>query len=213
MKGILRMGILSTLISLVGGGPALSDTAKGIAAYQRGDYSTAMSELRASAEKGDEQAHYNLGVAYAEGKAVPRDMGKAIASYKKAAEGGSVLAAFNLGQAYRKGDGVEREYSEAAKWYEFAAKRGDFRASNELGLLYVEGKGVKQDLIEGFAWIYPATHASIMDDNALKNAMQLASMLDRGQLDEAQDKGRVYFDTYFEPNSDVVDMLLESRGR
>ncbi|WP_117194596.1 tetratricopeptide repeat protein [Rhizobium terrae] len=213
MKGVLRMGILSALISLVGGGQALSDTAKGIAAYQRGDYRTAMKELQAAADKGDEQAYYNLGVAYAEGKAVPRDMAQAVAAYRKGAQSGSVLAAFNLGQAYRKGEGVARDYPEAAKWYEFAAKRGDFRASNELGLLYVEGKGVEQDLVEGFAWIYPATHASIMDDNAMRNAMQLASMLNGQQMEEAQNKGRAYFDEYFEPNSELVDAILESRGR
>lgn len=212
MKGILRMGILSALMSLVGGGVALSDTAKGIAAYQRGDYSTAMKELEAAAAKGDEQAYYNLGVAHAEGKAGPRDMGKAIAAYRKGAEGGSVLAAFNLAQAFRKGDGVGQDYAEAAKWYEFGAKRGDFRASNELGLLYVEGKGVKKDLVEGFAWIYPATHAMIMDDNAMKNAMQLASMLDKPQLDKAQAKGRSNFEQYFEPNEDMVEAILQSRG-
>ena len=211
MKGILRTGILSALISLVGGGQALSDTAKGIAAYQRGDYPRAMKELQAAADKGDEQAYYNLGVAYAEGKAGPRDMGKAIAAYRRAAEDGSVLAAFNLAQSYRKGDGVASDYSEAAKWYERAAKHGDFRASNELGLLYVEGKGVEKNLIEGFAWIYPATHASIMDDNAMKNAMQLASMLTREQLDQAQAKGRAYFDDYFEPNSELVDAILEGQ--
>lgn len=211
MRGILRMGILSALISLVGGGQAMSDTAKGIAAYQRGDYARAMKELQAAAEKGDEQAYYNLGVAYAEGKAGPRDMAKAIAAYRKGAEGGSVLAAFSLGQIYRKGDGVAHDYSQAAKWYEAAAKHGDFRASNELGLLYVEGKGVEKNLIEGFAWIYPATHASIMDDSAMKNAMQLASMLTKDQLDHAQTKGRAYFEKYFEPNSELIEAILEGQ--
>lgn len=211
MRGILRMGILSALISLVSGGQAMSDTAKGIAAYQRGDYVRAMKELQAAAEKGDEQAYYNLGVAYAEGKAGPRDMAQAIAAYRKGAEGGSVLAAFSLGQIYRKGDGVAHDYSQAAKWYEAAAKHGDFRASNELGLLYVEGKGVEKNLIEGFAWIYPATHASIMDDSAMKNAMQLASMLTKEQLGRAQTKGRAYFEKYFEPNSELIEAILEGQ--
>src|SRR5690606_10323460 len=126
---------------------------------------------------GDSQGLYNLGVLYAEGKAVSRDMAKAVALYRDGARKGSVLAAFNLAQTLRKGDGVPVDFKEAARWYEFAAKRGDFRAGSELGLLYVEGKGVKRDLVEGFAWIYPATHADIMDDKALANAMQLAGML------------------------------------
>lgn len=207
------MGLLTALLSVFAG-PALSDTAKGIAAYQKGNYATAMRELEKAAAAGDEQAFFNLGVAYAEGKAVPRDLGKAVALYRKGAEGGSVLAAFNLAQAYRKGQGIGQDYDAAAKWYEFGAKRGDYRASNELGLLYVEGKGVGRDLVEGFAWIYPATHQMIMDDSAMANAMQLASMLDKQQIDEAQARGRTYFENYFEPNADLVEALLQDkRGR
>lgn len=212
MRGLLQMGILSALLSAFAG-PALSDTAKGIAAYQKGNYPVAMQELEKAAADGDEQAYFNLGVAYAEGKAVPQDLGKAAELYRMGAEGGSVLAAFNLAQSYRKGQGTELDYAAAAKWYEFAAKRGDFRASNELGLLYVEGKGVERDLVEGFAWIYPATHQLIMDESAMANAMQLASMLDKQQIDEAQARGRDYFEKYFEPNTGLVEALLENKGR
>lgn len=206
------MGILSALLSVFAG-PALSDTAKGIAAYRKGNYQIAMQELEKAAASGDEQAYFNLGVAYAEGKAVPQDFAKAVEFYRKGAEGGSVLAAFNFAQSYRKGQGIEQDYAAAAKWYEFGAKRGDFRASNEFGLLYVEGKGVERDLIEGFAWIYPATCQSIMDESAMANAMQLASMLDKQQIDEAQARGRAYFEKYFEPNVDLIETLLENSGR
>ena len=204
------MGLLSALLALISG-PALSDTEKGIAAYKRGDYPLALRELQSGAEAGDEQALYNLGVFYSEGKAAPADAGKAIGYYRRAAEAGSALAAFNLAQALRKGNGVAQDYVEAAKWYEQAARNGDYRAGNELGLLYVEGKGVDRDLVEGFAWIYPATHAAIMDDNALQNAMQLASMLDRSQLDEAQQRGKVYYERYFEPNSKLVDAIRKGQ--
>lgn len=212
MKGFWRMGLLSALLSLFAG-PALSDTAKGIAAYRKGNYPVAISELEKAAAGGDAQAFFNLGVVYAEGKAAPRDMKKAINYYRKGADGGSVLAAYNLAQAFRKGDGVTQDYAGAAKWYEFAAKRGDFRAGNELGLLYVEGKGVEADSVEGFAWIYPATHATIMDDSAMANAMQLASMMNADQVHEAQNRGRAYYEKYFQPNMDTVEALLESRGK
>lgn len=125
MKGLLRMGILSALLSVFSG-PALSDTAKGIAAYQKGNYPLAMQELEKAAASGDEQAYFNLGVAYAEGKAVAQDFGRAVELYRRGAEGGSVLAAFNLAQSYRKGQGTEQDNAAAAKWYEFAAKREIF---------------------------------------------------------------------------------------
>jgi TPR repeat protein len=212
MKGLWRMGLVSAFISLFAGS-ALSDTAKGIAAYSKGDYPTAVSELEKAAAAGDAQAFFNLGVLHAEGKAGPRDMAKAVGYYRKGADGGSVLAAYNLAQAYRKGDGVTQNYADAARWYEFAAKHGDFRAGNELGLLYVEGKGVKADPVEGFAWIYPSTHATIMDDSAMANAMQLASMMNSDQVQEAQKRGRSYYETYFEPNMDTVEAILKSRGK
>jgi TPR repeat protein len=202
------MAILSYLLSLFTGAQSQTDTGAGIEAYKRGDYQVALAQLEKAASRGDAQAHYNLGVLYAEGRAVAKDQAKAVQFYQRGAENGSILAAYSLAQAYRKGEGVSADYSVAASWFRFAAQRGDFRAGNELGLLYVEGKGVKQDLIEGFAWIYPATHATIMDQAALANAMQLASMLSREEIQTAQAKGQDYFRRYIEPNRYVVEALL-----
>ncbi len=201
------MSTVASLLALLTGTISHADTRAGIEAYKRGDYRTAIVELEKAAEGGDPQAYFNLGVLYADGRAVPKDQAKAVSFYKQGAERGSVLAAFNLAQAYRKGEGVPANHAEAARWYRFAAERGDFRACNELGLLYVEGKGVTRDLVEGFAWIYPATHASIRDEQALKNAMQLASMLTPQQVHRAQAKGREYFTRFIEPNMDVARAL------
>lgn len=201
--------VLAFLVSLFTGHAARADLAGGLQAYARGDYETALRELETAAKAGDPQGLYNLGVLYAEGKAVPRDMAKAAALYRDGARKGSALAAFNLAQMLRKGDGVEVNFKEAARWYEVAAKHGDFRAGNELGLLYVEGKGVRQDLVEGFAWIYPATHADIMDEKAFANAAQLAKMLTQEQLQEAQSRGRTYHQRYIKPNIHIVRSILD----
>jgi TPR repeat protein len=184
-----------------------ADTRAGIEAYQRGDYAAALAELENAAKNGDAQAFFNLGIMYADGRALPKDEAKAAIYFREGAEKGSLLAAFNYAQALRKGEGVTLDYIEAAKWYRFAAERGDFRACNELGLLFVEGKGVARDLEEGFAWIYPATHASIQDASAFKNASQLASMMTPAQLERAQLKGREYFQRFMEPNREVVELL------
>ena len=198
LAGIL--GVLSALF----GASASAQVAQGIKAYARGDYPTAMRAFEAGAAKGDAQARYNLGVAYAEGRAVPADPARALYYYRQAAEGGSVLAAFNLGQAYRKGQGVAADPAEAARWYEQAAMGGHYKAGNELGILYIEGRGVPRDPVEGMAWIYPATHASIMDPSAMANAIQAASMLDGAQIQEAQARGKTYFQRYIAPNQTVV---------
>ncbi len=208
MRGWQAVMVLGFILSALFGTNAQADTRKGIEAYRRGQYETALQELEKAAKAGDAQAFYNLGIFYHEGKAVPRDPEQAVAFYKRGAEKGSVLAAFNLAQAYRKGEGVAVDYAQAARWYEFAAKRGDYRAGNELGILYVEGKGVRADRIEGFAWIYTGTHMDIMNDKALANAMQLASAMSREELHKAQERGKSYYQRYIKPNRALVQTLL-----
>lgn len=207
-NGWTRMALIGGLLGLLFGSGASADVGAGVKAYARGDYLAAMRAFEAGAAAGDAQALYNLGVAHAEGRAVPRDAARAVDLYRRAAEGGSVLAAFNLAQAYRKGDGTATDPAEAARWYAYGAKRGDYRAGNELGILYIEGKGVPRDPVEGMAWIYPATHATIMDQGAMANAMQAAGMLSREQVQEAQERGKTYFRRYVQPNRTLVRTLL-----
>ena len=54
---------------------------EGMAAYQRNDYATALTEFRGEAAKGHANAQYNLGVAYANGQGVPRLKSVAYALY------------------------------------------------------------------------------------------------------------------------------------
>ncbi|QDI81565.1 hypothetical protein E8E01_14470 [Methylorubrum populi] len=106
-------------------------------------------------------------------------------------------------KAYARG-----EYTTAMRAFEAgAAKGGHYKAGNELGILYIEGRGVPRDPIEGMAWIYPATHASIMDSSAMANAIQAAGLLDRAQIQEAQARGQTYFRRYIAPNRAVVRAL------
>ena len=54
--------------------------------------------LKEKAQAGDAQAQYDLGVAYADGKGVPKDEVEAVKWYRKAAEQGDASAQNNLGQ-------------------------------------------------------------------------------------------------------------------
>ncbi len=56
-----------------------------LAAYQRGDYATALREWRALAEQGDAKAQFNLGIMYSNGQGVPQDYAEALQWYRKAA--------------------------------------------------------------------------------------------------------------------------------
>jgi hypothetical protein len=95
----------------------------GLAAYDRGDFATAMRLWRPLAEQGNVTAQYNLGVMYAKGRGVPQDDAEAVKWYRLAAEQGNVTAQYNLGVMYAKGRGVPQDYVQAYVWFDLAASR------------------------------------------------------------------------------------------
>ena len=97
--------------------PAWAGFKEGAAAYQRGDYATALRGFRPLAEQGDAGAQNNLGNLYKLGEGVPQDYAEAVKWYRKAAEQGSAAAQLNLGIMYEDGQGVPQDYAETLKLY------------------------------------------------------------------------------------------------
>ena len=95
-------------------------------------------ELKKAAEQGDAQAQYNLGVCYANGNGVEKNLSEAVKWWRKAAEQGFAQAQFNLGVCYDFGKGVEKNPTEAVKWYRKAAEQGYANATKALQLLKEE---------------------------------------------------------------------------
>ena len=60
------------------------------AAYDKGDYATALRLWRPLAEQGDVRAQTNLGLMFYTGQGVPQDRAVAVTWYRKAAEQGAV---------------------------------------------------------------------------------------------------------------------------
>ena len=94
---------------------------EGQAAYQRGDYATALREFRPLAEQGNALAQNKLGYMYRNGIGVTQDYAEAVKWYRKAAEQGYAKAQFNLGIMYDNGLGVPQDYAQAHMWFNFAA--------------------------------------------------------------------------------------------
>ncbi len=135
------------------------DAQVGVEAYERGDYATALEELRPLAERGDDRAQYFLGSMYADGEGIPQDSAEAVKWYHLAAEQGDAGAQFSLGGLYFYGAGVPRDLAEAVKWYRRAAERGDFEAQIQLGNMYENGVGLPQDYVLSHMWFnLAATH-------------------------------------------------------
>ena len=79
---------------------------KGFAAYERGDYATALREWQPLAEQGDAKAQFSMGVMYAQGQGVPQDYNAAAQWYRRAAEQGDAVAQSILDAMYAMGQNV-----------------------------------------------------------------------------------------------------------
>src|SRR2546430_1391330 len=110
--------------------PASADLDVGVAAYNRGDYATALRELKPLAEKGIAPAQFNLGVMYNFGEGVPQDDQEALRWYRLAAEQGNPRAQFIVGSRYATGDGVRKDYVQAYMWLSLATAQGLKKASD-----------------------------------------------------------------------------------
>ncbi len=103
--------------------PAWAGFYKGVAAYNSGDYATALRELRPLAEQGVAEAQLNLALMYANGRGVPQEYAEAMKWYRKAAEQGHAEAQVNLGIMYQNGKGVPQDYVQAYMWFNLAASK------------------------------------------------------------------------------------------
>ncbi len=110
------------LASLVG--PARAGVDEGLAAYNRGDYATALKEIHPLAEQGVAEALFILGLMYSKGEGVLHDYVEAMRWYRLAAEQGHATAQFNLADMYKYGKGVPQDYVQAYMWWSVAGANG-----------------------------------------------------------------------------------------
>ena len=190
----LIAGIFALMLLVI---PAQAqDFDTGLAAYDRGDYATALQEWRPLARSGDVAAQYNLGLMYRKGEGVPQDDREAVRWYRRAAEQGDAKAQNNLGVMYNNGEGVAQDYREAVRWYRRAAEQGNAKAQNNLGMMYNNGEGVAQDYITAHVWFNIATANG--DADASKNRDIAASKLSADALIEAQRLARQCLDSTYQ---------------
>ena len=83
-----------------------------------------------------------LGVAYADGKGVPADLGRAHQSFERACRFGSAKGCFNEGLGHHHGRGVPRDPGRAVQLYERACGEGLASACYNLGVCRRDGTGV-----------------------------------------------------------------------
>ncbi len=150
-NGALRSVRLALGVSLLAAWPAwAADTAAGMQAFKNKDYQKAFREWKAGADAGQAEAQFDLGVLYAQGRGVQRDLTEAARWYRKAAAQGNAEAEFALGQMYSRGWGVPRDEADALRWFEMANNPDSDGPPTDWAL--IEGYGMEQDQKQAAYW-------------------------------------------------------------
>ena len=165
-----------------------ADLKKGYAAYNSGDYVTALSEWKPLAEQGNAEAQYNLGVMYDNGFGVIEDDREAVKWFRLSAEKGHADAQHNVGVMYDDGQGVIEDDKEAVKWFRLAAEQGDAESQHSLGVMYGNGEGVIEDNVYAHMWLNLA--AADGNEDARTNKDILVKWMTPQDISKAQDLAR-----------------------
>jgi TPR repeat protein len=155
-----------------------------VAAYQKGDYATALRLVRPLANQGNAGAQAVVGDMYFNGEGVPQDYAEAAKWYRLAANQGNAIGQKNLGFMYHSGRGMPHNDAEAVKWYRLAADQGYAGAQNNLGASYFAGRGVPKDYVLAYMWFNLAAARGFKD--APKNRDLVARLMTPKQIVEAQ---------------------------
>tara|TARA_B100000513_G_C11864938_1_gene174024 strand:+ start:73 stop:906 length:834 start_codon:yes stop_codon:yes gene_type:complete len=98
------------------------------AAYNKGDFSTAFTELKPVAEAGDAEAQALIAGMYARGQGTDMNLQTAAEWYGRAADQGHLYATTMLGWFYMRGMGVEQDAVKGYRLLSRAAARGQSNA-------------------------------------------------------------------------------------
>ncbi|MHA1158319.1 MAG: tetratricopeptide repeat protein [Alphaproteobacteria bacterium] len=130
-----------------------ADLARAVAAYDAGQYATAIDLLKPLAEAGHRDAIFALGIIHAAGQGVSADLQAGRDWFRRAADMGHIRARYELAVALARGDADTIDLEEAAACFSLAAERGYAPAQRRLGMAYAGGLGVVRDPDEAEKWL------------------------------------------------------------
>jgi len=146
-----RNAMLGIGVALIASNALWADAAAGLAAFEKGNYLVAFREWKAAADKGQPEAQYDLGLLYAKGLGVLRDLQAAQHWYEAAAAQGNAQAEYSLAQMYAQGWGIPADDASAMRWMQIAnGSSGD--NEDDLGWMPIEGYGVATDYTKAAYW-------------------------------------------------------------
>jgi TPR repeat protein len=130
---LLRAALAAwVIVAAIAGSAIAGPYEDGIAAYDKGDYATALRFVRPLADQGRAAAQLKLGVMYAKGEAVPQDEVESVKWIRLAARQGNAEAQDALGIRYAERDGVvPQDYFRAYMWFDLSAAQGNRSAAGD----------------------------------------------------------------------------------
>ncbi len=185
MKQIFRVIMC---LALFAGLPAFADVDKGIEAYKKRDYKTALREWRPLAEQGNKWAQNNLGAMYHDGLGVAQDYQQSVKWHTLSAKQGVAAAQNHLGQMYVNGLGLPKDYQEGVKWFRLSAEQGFSDAQSNLGIMYANGWSVPKD--NELAYMWANLGASNGDNDGVELRDDIEKEMTPEQIENAQKLSR-----------------------
>jgi TPR repeat protein/transposase-like protein len=167
--------------------------AEAAAAYEKGDYASALRLLQPLAGQGHARAQNQLGILYDRGLGVAQDHAEAMKWYRRAADAGDAGAQNKVGTMYAEANGAAQDFAEAAKWYRKAADQGFADAQYSLGVMYDQGVGVAPDPVQAHKWFSLAAAGESNTGTratAMKTRDSIAAEMSPEQLAEAEKLAR-----------------------
>lgn len=161
---------------------------EGIAVFRKGEFEKALQEFQVSAEHGDAEAQFYLGLMYSHGLGATKDHKESARWYLKAAEQGLAKAQYIVGLKYDLGQGFVQDFKEAVKWYRKAAEQGSVKAQLALGLIYGLDGRFAQDYVQAHMWFNIA--GANGNKHALKERTRVEKKMAAGQIAEARKLAR-----------------------
>jgi hypothetical protein len=142
----------------------------GQAAYEHGDYESAMKNLGMAADEGHAAAYTLIGHLYRDGHGVAQDGPEAARQYTHGAELGQCAAQLSLARMYHIGSSLSRDEALAERWYREAAMSGYPWAQFALASFYENGVLVQKDDVQAYFWF----RALALNPQRLGNGVGLA---------------------------------------
>lgn len=104
-----------------------------------------ITDYQTKAEQGDAEAQCQLGVCYAQGKGVEKNLAQSARYWLMASKQHHPQALVYLGKLFEKGVAVPQDFGKAVQCYQSAIAQNSAEAKVYLAMLYLQGNGVVVD--------------------------------------------------------------------